>query len=122
MIVTGAWWDLVDELASQRVGPVLLDHPAEVRRSCGAGRPTRIAGAAYVDHLPARCEAADRPGAAHRLRRAANLDERDFFLRKAIGWALRQYARVEPDWVREFVAEHRDRMSPLSVREATKHL
>ena len=41
-------------------------------------------------------------------------------LRKAIGWALRDYARTDPDWVRAFVATHP--LSPLSVREATKHL
>ena len=52
----------------------------------------------------------------------ANLDDRDFFLRKAIGWALREYAKTDPDWVRAFVAEHGDRLSPLSRREALKHL
>jgi 3-methyladenine DNA glycosylase AlkD len=52
----------------------------------------------------------------------ANLDDRDFFLRKAIGWALRQYARTDPDWVRAFVAAHDDRISRLSSREALKHL
>ena len=46
----------------------------------------------------------------------------DFFVRKAIGWALRQYARTDPAAVRNFVAGHRDRLSPLSVREAMKHL
>ena len=52
----------------------------------------------------------------------ANLDDRDFFLRKAIGWALRQHARTDPDWVRAFVAAHDDRISGLSRREALKHL
>jgi AcrR family transcriptional regulator len=51
-----------------------------------------------------------------------NLADREFFIRKAIGWALRQYARIEPDWVRGFVAEHEDRMSGLSRREALKHV
>ena len=46
----------------------------------------------------------------------------NFFIRKAIGWALRQYARVAPAEVRRYVLAHRDRMSPLSVREALKHL
>ena len=50
----------------------------------------------------------------------ANADDPDFFLRKGIGWALRQYARVDPDWVRTFVADHD--LSPLSRREAMKHL
>ena len=46
--------------------------------------------------------------------------DRDFFLRKAIGWALRDYARADPAWVRHFVAAHE--LSPLSQREALKHL
>ena len=52
----------------------------------------------------------------------ANAADRDFFLRKAIGWALRDYARTDPAWVRDFVGEHEDALSPLSKREALKHL
>jgi 3-methyladenine DNA glycosylase AlkD len=52
----------------------------------------------------------------------ANLDDRDFFIRKAIGWALRERAKSDPDSVRAFVAAYGDRLSPLSRREATKHL
>ena len=47
---------------------------------------------------------------------------KEFFLRKAIGWALRQYARTDPDEVRRYVAANADRLSGLSRREATKHL
>jgi len=50
------------------------------------------------------------------------LSEREFFIRKAIGWALRHYARTDPEAVRTYVALHRDRLSPLSIREAIKHL
>ena len=46
----------------------------------------------------------------------------EFFHRKAIGWALRQYAKVSPDAVRIFVADHADELSGLSKREALKHL
>jgi 3-methyladenine DNA glycosylase AlkD len=52
----------------------------------------------------------------------ANLDDPDFFLRKAIGWALRDVARTRPCWVRTFVEVHHDRLSPLSRREALRHL
>ena len=56
----------------------------------------------------------------------ANLEgsrfESQFFVRKAIGWALRQHARVDPDWVLAFVAGHGDRLSGLSRREALKHV
>ncbi len=50
------------------------------------------------------------------------LDEGDFFIRKAIGWALRDLARADPAWVTAFVEAAGDRLSPLSRREATKHL
>ena len=52
----------------------------------------------------------------------ANVDDRDFFMRKGIGWALRDAARAHPDEVRAFVSSHSGRMSGLSRREATKHL
>ncbi|MFC0350445.1 DNA alkylation repair protein [Undibacterium danionis] len=48
--------------------------------------------------------------------------EEDFFIRKAIGWALRDYARWQPEAVREFIETHRGLLSNLSVREALKHL
>ena len=51
-----------------------------------------------------------------------SLHGREFFVRKAIGWALRQHARVDPAWVRSFVEARGDRLSGLSRREALKHL
>lgn len=48
--------------------------------------------------------------------------EKEFFIRKAIGWALRDYARWNPQAVTDFVVQHRDGLSSLTVREATKHL
>ena len=49
-------------------------------------------------------------------------DEKEFFIRKAIGWALRDYARWDPQAVTEFLVQHRARLSGLTVREAAKHL
>ena len=51
-----------------------------------------------------------------------NLADRDFFIRKAIGWSLRQHAKIDPRWVQEFVSAHESRLSGLSRREAVKHL
>ncbi len=48
--------------------------------------------------------------------------EKEFFIRKAIGWALRDYARHAPKQVRAFLREHKSELSPLTVREAGKHL
>ena len=52
----------------------------------------------------------------------SNVDDTSFWLRKAIGWALRQYARTDPEWVLAEVARLDGRLSGLSRREATKHL
>ena len=49
-------------------------------------------------------------------------EEKEFFIRKAIGWALRDYARWNPQAVTHFLVEHRTRLSGLTVREAAKHL
>jgi 3-methyladenine DNA glycosylase AlkD len=51
-----------------------------------------------------------------------NLADTEFFIRKAIGWSLREHAKTDPDWVRRYVDAHRDSLSGLSYREATKHL
>ena len=51
-----------------------------------------------------------------------NMADRDFFIRKAIGWALRTYAWADPDEVVRYVDANRDRLSPLSVREALKNV
>jgi 3-methyladenine DNA glycosylase AlkD len=48
--------------------------------------------------------------------------ETEFFIRKAIGWALRDYGRTAPEEVAQFATTHRDELSGLSYREATKHL
>ena len=45
---------------------------------------------------------------------------KEFFIQKAIGWSLRQYARTDPEWVLDFVHNHP--LMPLSKREALKHL
>ena len=51
----------------------------------------------------------------------ANMADKEFFVRKAIGWALREYAKTDPEWVLEFVARNGPSLSPLSRREALKN-
>ncbi len=46
--------------------------------------------------------------------------EKEFFIRKAIGWVLRQYSYTDPDWVVQFVRQYKDKLSGLSKREALK--
>lgn len=51
-----------------------------------------------------------------------NLGQTEFFVIKAIGWALRDYSKTDPEWVRDFIERHRTELAPLSIREASKYL
>lgn len=120
MVVTGAWWDLVDELV--RVQLIVRDHDragedARMRR-WARDADMWVRRYAILHQLQAK-ETTDAGLLADVI--DPNLGDGEFFIRKSIGWALRDYARTAPDWVRAFVAE-RPEMSALSRREATKHL
>ena len=52
----------------------------------------------------------------------SNTGTKEFFVDKAIGWALREYSKTSPDWVRCFIEENRQMLSPLSIREASKYI
>jgi 3-methyladenine DNA glycosylase AlkD len=51
-----------------------------------------------------------------------NLGQKEFFINKAIGWSLREYSKVNPDWVRNFVSRYKNELAPLSIREASKYI
>lgn len=122
MIVTGAWWDYVDELAIRRVGPILRSDKITLGRllRSWAVDPDRWRRRTAVIAQVGAKAATDTELLAAVI--DANLDDPDFFLRKGIGWALREYAKTDPRWVREYVKAHSDRISDLSRREALKHL
>lgn len=155
MIVSGAWWDLVDVLAIHDLGDVLQ---SERRAGRLASMRRRLLTWARSDNVwkrraailvqvgfkkdtdlellyaciapslldPATPASAGRRRGAHRPQKTGSPGNRDirhdFFIRKAIGWALRQHARVAPREVKRYVRAHASQLSPLSVREALKHL
>ena len=122
LITEGAWWDFVDEIASHLVGRVVLTDRERMRPVLEAwiDHPDLwIRRTAILSQLGHK-ENTDWPILADFCLRRAH--EKEFFIRKAIGWALREYARVQPDLVRDFANEHREELSSLSYREATKHL
>ena len=51
-----------------------------------------------------------------------NLDQTEFFINKAIGWALRDYSKTKPDWVASFIEKNKEKMAELSIKEASKYL
>ena len=122
MVVTGAWWDYVDAIASVAVGQMLNRHPAEVAallRGWASDTDIWKRRTAILAQLK-RGKSTDEPLLFALIE--PSIDEREFFLRKAIGWALRQYSRVNPEAVVAYVKHHADRLSPLSKREALKAL
>ncbi len=121
MIVTGAWWDHVDAV-SPRIGAMLVAHRDAVEpvvRTWSADPDRWLRRSSII------CQLGLGPRTDTTLLRDViepNLAHPEFFVRKAIGWALRQYARTDPEWVRAFVEQHAAEISPLSRREALKHL
>jgi 3-methyladenine DNA glycosylase AlkD len=121
-LVTGRpWWDTVDALAANVVGPLALRHRSLATTLDGwaVDSDLWVVRTALLHQLHYR-EDTD----AERLFRYCSEQSRhrDFFVRKAIGWALREYAKTDPAAVRRYVAAHRGLLSPLSVREALKNL
>lgn len=121
IIRTGASWDFVDGV-SERIGALLqADRPTmtALLRNWSRDPDFWIKRASITAQLKAK---AHTDTGLLREVIEVNLADREFFIRKAIGWALREYAKTDPDWVRAFVAEHSKDLSPLSRREALKNL
>ena len=146
-LMTGkSWWDTIDALDPVVYAIVKVDRAeaaaaggagsagnadGDVGRTARAGRSAAVATmrdwardenfwvrrAAIIHQLSAKADT-DAELLAEIIE--ANLGSDEFFINKAIGWALRNYARVNPDWVLDFVASHD--LAPLSKREALKHL
>ncbi|MGD9934220.1 MAG: DNA alkylation repair protein [Dehalococcoidia bacterium] len=117
LLITKSWWDTVDSLASHAVGTLVLRHPEQVRlmdewlesenmwlRRTALLHQLKYKGRTDTDRLFGYC--------------LARAHESEFFIRKAIGWALRQYSWTDPEAIEAFVAAHEDVLSPLSKREA----
>ena len=121
LIETGAWWDVVDDIATHLVREVVLGNP-EVEglqmREWADDEHLWLRRSAVICQVGAK-ERTDPVLLADVIE--PNLSDRDFFVRKAIGWALRDYARTRPEWVKTFVSSH-ESLSGLSRREALKHL
>lgn len=121
LIETKSWWDTVDALAAHTVGPMVLAHPslAETMDEWIDDKNIWIARTAILHQLNYKERTDEGRLFAYAEARA---HDTEFFIRKALGWALRNYARVAPDAVRRFVDSHAEELSGLTKREATKHL
>ena len=120
LVVTKSWWDTVDIL-DRIVGSLVYDKP-EMEKL--------ILQWSLSDNIWLRRVAID-----HQLLRKAktnvqlmekilqnNLNQTEFFINKAIGWALRDYSKTNPTWVAGFIEKNKERMAYLSIKEASKYL
>jgi 3-methyladenine DNA glycosylase AlkD len=122
MIVTGAWWDFVDTIAGRSLGAVLRAEPSRMSKLMRRW--------ARDEHMWKRrsailCQLSLKRETDARLLYDCiepNVADKQFFIRKAIGWALRQYAWTDPREVARYVKANRSRLSGLTVREALKNL
>ena len=122
MIMTGAWWDYVDVIATNRVGPILKKHPAPMKKMM---RRWSQAQDMWKRRTSILCQ--------NKMKQETDLEllydciepsigSKEFFLRKAIGWALRELAKTDPKAVARYVSANEARLSGLSKREALKHV
>ena len=114
LIVTGAWWDLVDEVAVHLLGELEL---AAFLRGWAVDEDLWKRRSAIIAQV-LRKEATDLDLLYDCIE--PNRGDREFFVRKAIGWALRAYAWVDPAEVERYCATHE--LSPLSRREALRNI
>jgi 3-methyladenine DNA glycosylase AlkD len=122
LIVTGAWWDYVDDIASHRVGPILRNYPTPMRRKMLSWSKSNNL---WKRRTAIICQLGSKAETDLELLYACiepSLGSREFFLQKAIGWALRQYARTDGAEIKKYVRLNRTRLSALSIREALRNL
>lgn len=120
LITTKSWWDTVDALAAKAVGTIAAKYPEVISE--------KIDGWAEGDHLWLRRTALlfqlkykEKTDEALLYRYIfLNKDSREFFIQKAIGWALREYSKTNPAAVKQFIESHT--LPKLSVREGSKYI
>lgn len=122
LIRAGSWWDFVDPLAINLVGHALMKErtalaPLLEKWSSDPDLWLRRSALIAQNHYKKQTD--------EKLLLAICLKlghEKEFFIAKAIGWALREYSYVAPKTVARFTQEHKDKLAALSIREATRRL
>ncbi|MGI5373824.1 DNA alkylation repair protein [Streptomyces sp. CA-251387] len=121
LVTTVSWWDTVDALAAHVVGGLVAADP-KLKADMDAwiaDDDLWVARTALLHQLRHKERTDTARLFAYCLRQSGHPD---FFIRKAIGWCLREYAKTDPDAVRDFLERERGRFAPLSVREALKNI
>ena len=117
---TKSWWDTIDFL-DRLVGSIIARFPEtkEIILAWSCDEDIWLRRLA-INHQLLRKEETDTELLENIL--VNNLGQTEFFINKAIGWALRDYSKTNPDWVRDFIERYRAEMVALSIREGSKYL
>lgn len=121
MVFTANNWDTLDLVASKLIGDLVKSN-REHEKKLVQWRDNDnfwVRRAAILAHLKHKSDTNVNLLAQTILLLA---HEKEFFIRKAIGWVLREYAKTDANWVAQFVAQHQAQLSPLSKKEALKHI
>ena len=120
LIRTKSWWDSVDTLSSKILGALIKQFPElQVHMDIWIQDQNMwIRRAALIHQLSFKKETDDQRLFSYC---SATLHEKEFFIRKAIGWALRQHSRTDPQAVRNYLIINEKSLSPLSYKEASKY-
>ena len=120
LILKKSWWDTIDNLdmtigalalKDSNVNKILLEWSIDENIWL-----RRIA----IDHQLLRKEKTNTELLEKILKN--NLGQAEFFINKAIGWALRDYSKTNPEWVKNFIEKNKEKMAKLSIKEASKYL
>ena len=120
LIVTKSWWDTVDLLAKV-VGSLVIriEGYDQIMLEWSKDSNIWLRRVAMLHQLSFK-EKVDE-GLLEKIL-LANLGDNEFFINKAVGWALRDYSKFNPEWVTKFIEKNRENMANLSLREASKYL
>ena len=120
LIVTKSWWDTVDLLAKV-VGSLIIriEGYDQIMLEWSKDSNIWLRRVAILYQLSLK-DKVDKQVLDEIL--VNNLGDSEFFINKAVGWALRDYSKYNPEWVREFIKKNKENMANLSIREASKYI
>ena len=120
LIVTKSWWDTIDLLAKV-VGSLIvrIEGYDQIMLEWSKDSNIWLRRVAILYQLSLK-DKVDKQVLDKIL--VNNLGDSEFFINKAIGWALRDYSKYNPEWVREFIKKNKENMANLSIREASKYI
>jgi len=120
LIVTKSWWETADSIDAI-VGKIILNYKKSEKEMLKWSTDENI----WVRRVSIDFQLQYREKTNQKLLEQIivnNLGTDEFFINKAIGWSLREYSKTNKKWVKDFIAQYKDRLHKLSVKEASKYL